>query len=253
MSTSIISNLNPFSIDLSNISNKSSSSSSKIVENDSYVTEYENSMYKNMITLFRQFIYYSPLILTIIMVMIGFVFQSLVVLVYLGAIIVFSAIRAVVIQSNIDSLKKSFKEQLEQDGPRNAFCNIYDYDKIGSGFVIFYATFTISYIVLPMMFFSIYNFYIFIPLLIYLLLIVVYNVTVDKCVRWGIAMYEFHYGFFTALLVLLSLHYTNNDKLLVLSPIQPNSNFCSMPNNQTFKCSVYKNGELVSSSLSSQK
>ena len=225
-----------------------SSYSSKNDDNDSYISKYENSIYKNIITLFRQFIYYSPLILTIIMVMIGFVFQTLVVLVYLGAIIVFSAIRTLLIQMNINSLKTSFKQQLEQqDGPRNAFCNIYDYDKIGSGFVIFYATFTISYIVLPMIFFSIYNFYIFIPLLVYLLLIIVYNVTIDKCVRWGVAMYEFHYGLLTSLIVLLSLHYTNNDKLLVLSPIQPNSNFCSMPNNQTFKCNVYKNGELVSS------
>lgn len=225
------------------------SSSSKTTCDDSYITKYENSWYKNTMNIFRQFIYYSPLILTIIIVMLGFIFQTLVVLIYLGSIMVFSLIREFYIRSNISLLKDSFKHQLaDQSGKRNEYCDIYDYDKIGSGFVIFYATFTISYIVLPMMFFSIYNFYIFIPLLIYLLFIVVYNTTIDKCVRGSMASFEFFYGFFSAFAVILSLHYTNNDKLLLLSPIQPNSNFCAMPNNQTFKCNVYKNGELVSSS-----
>lgn len=225
---------------------------------DSYIVKYEDNHYKNIIHIFKQFIYYSPLILTIIVVMIGFVFQTYVILIYLGAIIVFAAIRNYLIipianhYVNFKDKFNLFQSKLQSQGKkRSTYCNIYDYNKTGTGFVIFYATFTIVYILLPMIMFSTYNFYIFAPLLIYLLFICIYNVFIDYCVDMFMASFEFIYGLTTALLVVLSVSYSGNDKLLLLSPLDPNSNFCSMPNNQTFKCSVYKNGELVSSSLSS--
>ena len=39
----------------------------------------------------------------------------------------------------------------------------------------------------------------------------------------------------------------NSSKYLFLNETQSNKDVCSMPKKQTFKCSVYKNGELIGS------
>ena len=45
------------------------------------------------------------------------------------------------------------------------------------------------------------------------------------------------------------LHSTGYDSLLYFNEIASNNVQCSKPSKQTFKCSVYKNGELVSSNI----
>lgn len=42
------------------------------------------------------------------------------------------------------------------------------------------------------------------------------------------------------------LHSTGNDDLLYFNEILSNKSVCKMPSSQQFKCSVYKNGELIS-------
>ena len=39
-----------------------------------------------------------------------------------------------------------------------------------------------------------------------------------------------------------------NKNFLFINQVSSNKEICSMPSAQTFKCSVYKNGELISSS-----
>ena len=51
-----------------------------------------------------------------------------------------------------------------------------------------------------------------------------------------------------ALIASLMYYYTRN--LLFINETNTNKEVCSMPTKQQFKCSVYKNGELVSSSIS---
>ena len=43
--------------------------------------------------------------------------------------------------------------------------------------------------------------------------------------------------------------YSGNEKLLYYNEIQSNNVQCSRPNKQTFKCTVYKNGEIISEGI----
>jgi hypothetical protein len=44
-------------------------------------------------------------------------------------------------------------------------------------------------------------------------------------------------------------HISGYDSLLYFDELQSNNVVCSKPSKQSFKCSVYKNGELVSSNI----
>jgi hypothetical protein len=44
-------------------------------------------------------------------------------------------------------------------------------------------------------------------------------------------------------------HVSGYDSLLYFDELESNNVTCSRPSKQTFKCSVYKNGELISSNV----
>jgi len=46
-----------------------------------------------------------------------------------------------------------------------------------------------------------------------------------------------------------SIMYSSNKNLVFFNELASNNAICSMPSKQTFKCNVYKNGEIISSSI----
>ena len=57
-------------------------------------------------------------------------------------------------------------------------------------------------------------------------------------------------GLFFGILISLGMYSTTLKGKLFINEINSNREVCSMPSKQQFKCSLYKNGELVSSSVS---
>lgn len=57
-------------------------------------------------------------------------------------------------------------------------------------------------------------------------------------------------GMFFGILISLSMYSTSLKGSLFINEINSNREVCSMPSKQQFKCSLYKNGELVSSLVS---
>ena len=52
-------------------------------------------------------------------------------------------------------------------------------------------------------------------------------------------------GSFSSALIIILMYLGGSSKYLFFNEIQSNKEMCNMPKNQTFKCNVYKNGELI--------
>jgi hypothetical protein len=52
-------------------------------------------------------------------------------------------------------------------------------------------------------------------------------------------------GLASSALIVILMYAGGSSKFLFFNETQSNKEVCSMPKNQTFKCNVYKNGELI--------
>ena len=52
-------------------------------------------------------------------------------------------------------------------------------------------------------------------------------------------------GLISALLIIVFMYAGGSGQYLFFNETQNNKEVCSMPSQQTFKCNVYKNGELI--------
>jgi len=111
-----------------------------------------------------------------------------------------------------------------------------------------FIAFTIAYLVLPMKYNNQMN-YVILSALLCLLAIDAITKVNKRCTTKG--------GTFLGTLVGLVLgatwytlfHMSGYDSLLYFDELQSNRVVCSRPAKQSFKCSVYKNGELISSNI----
>ena len=84
-----------------------------------------------------------------------------------------------------------------------------------------------------------------------LVLFIVDSITnvMNKCTNIGGAFIGGLIGFILGLIWFSIIFATNNQDLLYFSEFVSNNVMCSKPSKQTFKCSVYKNGELIKSNI----
>jgi hypothetical protein len=116
---------------------------------------------------------------------------------------------------------------------------------VSNGFVIFYTTFLVFYLLSPMMIYGTYNWALFCGLLIYLLFIYVFNLNIDHCIDSTTFAANIFLSLLCVVISVTILISTDNNKLLFLAQIDTDSTVCSMPSSQSFKCNVYKNGEII--------
>ena len=107
--------------------------------------------------------------------------------------------------------------------------------------------FTIAYLVLPMKYNNQMNYVILTALLCLFLLDAITKVN-KKCTTGGGSFLGALVGFLLGLMWYTLFHTTGYDSLLYFGELQSNNVVCKRPSKQSFKCSVYKNGELISSS-----
>ena len=189
----------------------------------------------NLLTLLT---FYSPIIMGIGGLSMSFIFQNFKGFIYLGFLIAVSCLREfTLIMFGIDPFVSD-----------NTICTAIEYSPNGnSGFSIFVLAFSILYICLPMFFNKDVNYWVFGGLLSYFFVDIGIRYT-EKCItNFKDILLNMLFGGALGVIIPLLLYAGGSSKYLFFNEISSNNVTCSMPKKQTFKCAVYKNGELIGS------
>ena len=184
----------------------------------------------------------SPILLGFFLVMVSIFNQDVKGLVYLSGVLIASVIN--IFLMNIIKNNKDPNQAVVCDLISLPFIGAYNSPCTSSMFIAF----TIAYLVLPMQ----YNNHMNYAVLISLLLLLGINSTtkvLKKCTTSGGTILGTLVGLVMGAVWYSIFHMSGYDSLLYFYELQSNNVQCSRPSKQSFKCSVYKNGQLVSSNI----
>jgi hypothetical protein len=185
----------------------------------------------------------APLLLGFFLIMSSLFNQNLKGLVYLAGVLIAVVIN-IFLMNQIGS---------KRDAANSAFsCNFIDIPFM-SGFnspapSSLFIAFTIAYLVLPMQYNGQMNYIILASLLCLLVMDGITKVN-KNCTTKGGTFLGALVGLILGTVWYSLFHISGYDSLLYFDELQSNNVVCSKPSKQSFKCSVYKNGELVSSNI----
>jgi len=181
-------------------------------------------------------VFFSPLIVAIIITSLSFIFQNFKGIIYLGFLIAFCLMREGIYKVNGGS-------QLTDDG---TICTSVQYSMYGnSSFSSFVFAFTISYLCVPMFLNGTANLWIFSVLLSYMF-IDIYIKIYKKCVIYTSDLFlNVCAGLFCGYLIISLMNWGGSSKFLFFNEESSDRQVCTQPSTQTFKCKVFKDGELV--------
>ena len=182
--------------------------------------------------------FYSPIIITTAIVSLSFVFQNFKGLIYLGFLLscLFTREFIYYISGNKSSLN---------DG---TICTSIQYSKFGNPtFSAFVFAFTIMYLSLPMFSNGNPNFWIFSILLVYFFLDIGIKLYKKCVISTGDLFLNVLLGIASSGLIVSLMYAGGSSKYLFFNEVSSNKDICTMPSKQTFKCNVFKNGELIGS------
>lgn len=181
----------------------------------------------------------TPLLLTFFMVMISIFNQDLKGLVYLAGILIVSVVNVFLL--NIIKSKR--------DETSATSCNIFnlpfnmtEYNVPSLNSVLI--SFTIAYLLLPMITTNQTN-YGLITALFSIFIIDAISKIMNRCTTTAGVILGLLTGTLFGSLWYTLFHSTGHNSLLYFDEVVSNKVYCSRPKKQTFKCAVYKNGELI--------
>jgi hypothetical protein len=181
-------------------------------------------------------VFYSPIIVALGVLSMSFIFQNFKGFIYLGFLLGISVLREFLLM--IFGAKPELKT--------NRVCNMAQYSKYGnSGFSAFVLSFTVLYICLPMFLNGDVNYWIFGGLLAYLLVDIGMRYAKTCITTYSDILLNVATGAFAGATIPAMLYIGGSSKYLFFNEISSNKEICSMPKKQQFKCSIYKNGELI--------
>jgi magnesium-transporting ATPase (P-type) len=186
---------------------------------------------------------YSPVIIALTMVSSSFVQKNWKGLIFFGFLIASTILRIYIYY---------IYDPVSQIADNQIFCNSVQYSPFGnSTFSVFVFAFTITYIAIPMFSSNNINVYVFAALLGYTLIDIFVRMF-KKCIPSMIDLFLNVFGGAAISAIFVLLMYAGGSKKYLFytddsdSDGTENGTKCSTPTNQTFKCRVYKNGELIS-------
>ena len=185
---------------------------------------------------------FSPLIVASILVCMSFVFQNFKGFVYLGFLLGVVIIRTYVYQG---AGAKEFTRG-------NGICDAVQYTKYGNGtFSSFVLSFTMMYLFIPMFMSYGTNYWLVTIFLVYFFSDIFVKVK-NNCVPYTAYLFiDVLAGAISASIIISLMYFGGSANFLFFNEMSGNAETCSMPSKQTFKCAVYKNGELISNSVTS--
>ena len=180
--------------------------------------------------------FFSPIILSIVMLSLSFVFQNFKGFIFLGYLLGACLIRNYVyVLNGAEPLK-----------PDNTICSSIQYSKYGNPtFSAFVFAFTLMYISFPMFSNGEVNFWIFGGLLAYFFLDMFIKVYKKCVVKTGDLFLNVLLGLASSALIVTLMYAGGSSKFLFFNETSSTKEVCSVPKNQTFRCQVYKDGTLV--------
>jgi hypothetical protein len=180
--------------------------------------------------------FYSPIILAIVMVSLSFIFQNFKGFIFLGFLIAISVFRNFIYMLNESPITQNDK----------TICTTIQYSKYGnSTFSAFVFAFTIMYLCIPMFSNGSVNYWIFSGLLVYFFADIFIKIYKGCIIKMSELCLNILTGLASSALIITLMYAGGSSKYLFFNETQSNKEVCSMPKNQTFKCNVYKNGELI--------
>lgn len=184
----------------------------------------------------------SPLLVTFLLVMISLFNQNVKGLIYLAGILVTSIVNLIA--------GFTFGQQKYSDA--SIMCDFIGLPyltnfNVPSSSAMFHA-FTLAYLLFPMYDTKQVNVLLIAVLSLFLVLDAISKVK-NRCTNnMGVALGAL-LGALMGYCWYAIFKYTDNETLLYYNDLQSNNVQCSRPSKQTFKCRVYKNGELISESI----
>ncbi len=193
----------------------------------------------NLTHFFQFFSVIAPFLLPFILLMISAFNQDIKGLVYLAALI-FTAIITIFLNKQFTSTTSN-----------NVICNVINFPYTSSGKNIPYfnsvaITFTFMYLLYPMIANGSYN----VPILLFTLFIYASDLYIKYFIHNCVGPVEIAFGTLIGLVCAFTwcslFYYTENSSLIYFNNLSDGkTEKCSTPDKQTFKCAVYKNGQLI--------
>ena len=191
------------------------------------------------------FTFYSPVIISIFIVTLSIVFQNFKGFVYLLWLFLSTILRSFIIEHSGINLGN---DNIFINQPN--LCKIVQYSKNANNtFSMFFISFSLVYICSPMFMNNQINYLIFTIFLSYFVLDLIVRYY-TKCIQnISSVILDTMFGTLCGVSSISIMYSTQTQKLLFFNETSNNNNVCSMPSKQMFKCSVYKNGQLISSTM----
>ena len=181
-------------------------------------------------------IFYSPIIVCLAIIAFTFIIQSSKGFIYLGFLFAASIVREFLYYAAGGMELK----------PVNAICSVIDYSKHGNNtYSSFMLSFTLMYLCLPMYINDSMNWILFGILLSYLFADIMVR-SMNHCItNVSVLFLNIVAGIISGLGVVCAMSAGGSSKYFMFNETQSNKVVCTSPKKQQFKCSVYKNGELI--------
>ena len=182
--------------------------------------------------------FFSPIILATSITSMSFIFQDFKGLIYLGFLI-----GACVVRNYVYMVSGS--EPVIND---RTICTSIQYSKYGNPtFSAFVFSFTIMYLSLPMFSNDAPNFWVFTSLISYFIIDIFIKIYKKCVIKTSDLFLNILLGLSSAALIVILMYSGGSGKFLFFNEISSNKEICYQPKEQTFKCSLYKDGSLVGS------
>jgi len=183
--------------------------------------------------------FYSPIIVALCVTSMSFYSQNFKGFVYLAWLLVFTWFRSLLYEVTGSSQTTASESSAN-------ICDIVQYSQYGnSGFSVYFIAFTIVYICTPMFMNQEMNYFVLSGILFYLLL----NTWIRSSKQCFMNMTDIFLnlvgGLFTGAVAVSIMYAANISKYLFFNELSSNKEVCSQPKKQTFRCAVYKNGEVI--------
>lgn len=184
------------------------------------------------------FSFFSPIILASSIASLSFIFQNFKGLIYLGFLIGSCVIRSFIymFSGTIPTVNDS------------TICSSIQYSKYGNPtFSAFVFAFTIMYLAFPMFSNSEVNYWVFISLIAYFLIDIFIKLYKNCILKISDLFLNILSGAALSALIVSLMYAGGSGQYLFFNEVSSNKEMCYQPSKQTFKCQMYKNGELISS------
>ena len=181
--------------------------------------------------------FFSPIILATCITGMSFVFQNFKGLIYLGFLI-----GCCVVRNYVYLIAGS--NPIVND---RTICTSIQYTKYGNPtFSAFVFSFTIMYLSFPMFSNGSVNYWIFISLLVYFFIDMFIKIYKNCIIKISDLMLNILLGTASSALIVTLMYAGGSGKYLFFNEMSSNKEMCYQPSKQSFKCQVFKNGQMVS-------